>query len=97
MVVERLTNSETDGWANILPRGGTFTWEQWNPEGSESYSHPWGAQAAVDVLETLLGIPSSERSFWKKSVRCSAESPAGPEWSSDAPHQNDSPQGMASA
>jgi alpha-L-rhamnosidase len=56
MVVERLTNSETDGWANILARGGTFTWEQWNPEGSESYSHPWGAQAAVDVLETLLGI-----------------------------------------
>ena len=55
-VLERLTDAGDLGWANILARGGTFTWESWNPEGSESYSHGWGAQAAVDVLGTILGV-----------------------------------------
>ncbi|WP_432946228.1 alpha-L-rhamnosidase N-terminal domain-containing protein [Kribbella sp. CA-253562] len=55
-VLTRLTDAKELGWANVLARGGTFTWEQWNPEGSESYSHGWGAQAAVDVLGTMLGV-----------------------------------------
>jgi alpha-L-rhamnosidase len=55
-VLARLTDRTSDGWANILARGGTFTWEQWNPVQSESYSHGWGAQAAVDVLSTMLGF-----------------------------------------
>jgi alpha-L-rhamnosidase len=55
-VLTRLTDAQDLGWANVLARGGTFTWEQWNPEASESYSHGWGAQAAVDVLGTMLGV-----------------------------------------
>lgn len=55
-VLELLTNEDDWGWANILAQGGTFTWESWDPSGSESYSHGWGAQAAVDVLSTLLGV-----------------------------------------
>jgi alpha-L-rhamnosidase len=55
-VLTRLTDPQADGWANLLARGGTFTWEEWNPTSNESYSHGWGAQAAVDVLETMLGV-----------------------------------------
>ncbi|MFU8852064.1 family 78 glycoside hydrolase catalytic domain [Micromonospora sp. SL1-18] len=59
-VMELLTDAKADGWANILARGGTFTWEQWNPTASESYSHSWGAQAIVDILESLLGVTVTE-------------------------------------
>jgi hypothetical protein len=68
-VLRLLTDRQSDGPAKILAQGGTFMWEQWNPgcstapcttpinEGSsESMSHGWGAQAVVDVLETLLGV-----------------------------------------
>ena len=55
-VLDRLTDAQADGWANLLSRGGTFTWEEWNPQDSESYSHGWGAQSAVDVTETMLGV-----------------------------------------
>jgi alpha-L-rhamnosidase len=56
-VVDLLTNSADLGWANVLARGGTFTWEAWVPEdGIQSMSHGWGSQAAVDILETLLGV-----------------------------------------
>ncbi|ADB30448.1 alpha-L-rhamnosidase domain protein [Kribbella flavida DSM 17836] len=55
-VLTRLTDPDDLGWANVLARGGTFLWEQWNPVNDESYSHGWGAQAAVDVLGTILGV-----------------------------------------
>jgi alpha-L-rhamnosidase len=53
-----LTNHDDLGWARILDQGGTFTWEAWtmDPGTNFSESHGWGAQAAVDVLETILGI-----------------------------------------
>jgi alpha-L-rhamnosidase len=55
-VVTRLTDAQGPGWANILARGGTFTWESWAPMASESESHGWGSQALVDFVETLLGV-----------------------------------------
>ncbi|PRX51397.1 alpha-L-rhamnosidase [Prauserella shujinwangii] len=57
-VLDLLTDTEDHGWANILEQGATFTWEAWTlDEGTNfSQSHGWGAQAAVDVIETLLGI-----------------------------------------
>jgi alpha-L-rhamnosidase len=57
-VLELLTNPDDLGWANILAQGGTFTWEAWtlDPGSNFSQSHGWGAQAAVDVQETLLGV-----------------------------------------
>ncbi|MEU8299875.1 family 78 glycoside hydrolase catalytic domain [Micromonospora sp. NPDC048909] len=57
-VLRLLTNPDDLGWANILARGGTFTWEAWtlDPGSNFSQSHGWGAQAVVDVQETLLGV-----------------------------------------
>ncbi|MFF3501870.1 alpha-L-rhamnosidase C-terminal domain-containing protein [Streptomyces sp. NPDC003247] len=53
-----LTDAEDNGWARIVARGGTFTWESWNDDG-DSLSHGWGAQAAVDVQESVLGIETT--------------------------------------
>ncbi|WP_199733565.1 family 78 glycoside hydrolase catalytic domain [Micromonospora sp. BL4] len=57
-VLRLLTNPDDLGWANILAQGGTFTWEAWtlDPGSNFSQSHGWGAQAVVDVQETLLGV-----------------------------------------
>ncbi|HET6668369.1 MAG TPA: family 78 glycoside hydrolase catalytic domain [Intrasporangium sp.] len=57
-VLQLLTNEDDLGWANILKQGGTFTWEAWalDPGTNYSMSHGWGAQAAVDVIESQLGI-----------------------------------------
>jgi alpha-L-rhamnosidase len=55
-VVTRLTDATGPGWANVLAKGGTFTWETWQPTASESESHGWGSQALVDFVETLLGV-----------------------------------------
>ena len=58
VVLNLLTNEDDLGWANILAQGGTFTWEAWtlDPGTNHSQSHGWGAQAVVDVQQTLLGI-----------------------------------------
>ncbi|MGH1564201.1 family 78 glycoside hydrolase catalytic domain [Mumia sp. DW29H23] len=57
-VVRLLTNPDDLGFANILAQDGTFTWEAWTLDAgsNHSQSHGWGAQAAVDMTETLLGI-----------------------------------------
>lgn len=55
-VVTRLTDAKGHGWGNVLAKGGTFTWETWEPTNSESESHGWGSQALVDFVETLLGV-----------------------------------------
>ena len=58
-LLDLLTNPQHPGWAQVLARGGTFTWEAWDSASSgetESESHGWGSQVIVDILETLLGI-----------------------------------------
>jgi alpha-L-rhamnosidase len=56
-VVARLTDQAGLGWAKILSLGGTYTWEGWTaPAQGESESHGWGAQALVDIVESLLGL-----------------------------------------
>ncbi|MGC7098372.1 family 78 glycoside hydrolase catalytic domain [Amycolatopsis lurida] len=55
-VVARLTDETGPGWANILARGGTFTWESWDaPETGQSLSHSWGATSLTEIQRTLLG------------------------------------------
>lgn len=57
VALARLTDPESLGWANILARGGTFTWESWEaPERGDSLSHGWGSAALVPLLENLLGV-----------------------------------------
>lgn len=53
-----LTNKNADGWANILARGATFTWEVWNPSDiiGDSMSHGWGANVALEIQMALLGV-----------------------------------------
>lgn len=60
--VTALTDPERPGWANILARGGTFTWESWDaPEHHErSLSHGWGATVLVPILQDLLGVRVTE-------------------------------------
>lgn len=57
-VQDFLTNEDDLGWANILAQGGTFTWEAWtlDPGSNFSQSHGWGAQAVVDIQQTILGV-----------------------------------------
>lgn len=57
-LVALLTNAGQAGWANILARGGTFTWEAWDPSDIEgdSMSHGWGATVLVVMQEALLGV-----------------------------------------
>lgn len=57
-LVTRLTDPATDGWANILARGATFTWEVWEPSDAngDSMSHGWGSDALVVIQRRLLGV-----------------------------------------
>lgn len=56
-VLARLTDPTSLGWANVLARGGTFTWESWEaPERGDSMSHGWGATALVELQQDLLGV-----------------------------------------
>jgi alpha-L-rhamnosidase len=57
-LVTALTDAARPGWANILARGGTFTWEAWDPSDAEgdSMSHGWGDTALVAIQELLLGV-----------------------------------------
>jgi alpha-L-rhamnosidase len=61
-VVRILTDPTHDGWANILARGGTYTWEVWEPSDADgdSMSHGWGSNVLVEIQQRLLGVrPSS--------------------------------------
>ncbi len=57
-LVSLLTDATVDGWANILSRGATFTWEVWNPSDDigDSMSHGWGSPVAVEIQRSLLGV-----------------------------------------
>ncbi|MGA2522480.1 MAG: alpha-L-rhamnosidase C-terminal domain-containing protein, partial [Acidimicrobiales bacterium] len=58
----RLTDPSTNGWANVLARGGTFCWEVWQPSDAngDSMSHGWGSTVLVEIQHWLLGVqPSS--------------------------------------
>ncbi len=57
-LLTRITDPNTPGWANVLARGGTFTWEVWNPSDTigDSMSHGWGANVLVEIQRGLLGV-----------------------------------------
>ncbi len=57
-MVRLLTDASTPGWAQILAKGGTFTWEAWQPSDliGDSMSHGWGSSALVAMQESLLGV-----------------------------------------
>ncbi len=57
-VIAILTDAVHDGWANILARGATYTWEVWEPSDADgdSMSHGWGSNVLVEIDRTLLGV-----------------------------------------
>jgi alpha-L-rhamnosidase len=64
-LVRILTDKKADGWANILARGGTFTWEVWQPSDiiGDSMSHGWGANVLVSIQRDLLGVTATEPGY----------------------------------
>jgi alpha-L-rhamnosidase len=69
-IMHILTDASEPGWANILARGGTFTWEMWNPQdkdvltpplaslygNGDSRSHGFGSNVTVAIQQTMLGV-----------------------------------------
>lgn len=69
-IMHILTDPSEPGWANILARGGTFTWEMWNPHdkdvltpplasllgNGDSRSHGFGSNVLVAIQQTMLGV-----------------------------------------
>ena len=57
-VLDLLTNKDQPGWARLLERGATFTWEAWDlVDGTDySQSHAWSASVVKEILEHLLGV-----------------------------------------
>ncbi len=64
-LVARLLDAQGDGWANILARGGTFTWEVWQPSdiAGDSMSHGWGSPVTLEIQRSLLGVRPLEPGF----------------------------------
>jgi alpha-L-rhamnosidase len=69
-LVATLVDATIDGWANILTRGATFTWEVWNPSDAngDSMSHGWGSPVALEIQRTLLGVQPLEPGFARFEV-----------------------------
>lgn len=90
-VLELLTNEDDLGWANILAQDGTFTWEAWSldPGTNFSESHGWGSQAAVDILQTLLGVRVSSPGAATVDVVPPVDS--GLEWAAGTVHTQRGP------
>jgi alpha-L-rhamnosidase len=78
-LVGRLVDATTDGWANILSRGATFTWEVWNPSDiiGDSMSHGWGSTMVPEIQRSLLGVRPTGPGFSTFDV---APPPAGLDW-----------------
>jgi alpha-L-rhamnosidase len=69
-ILHILADASEPGWANILARGGTFTWEMWNPQdrdvltpplasflgNGDSRSHGFGSNVLVAIQQTMLGV-----------------------------------------
>lgn len=60
-----LTDTTHNGWANILARGATFTWEVWQPSdmNGDSMSHGWGSNVLVALQQYLLGVRPTSPGF----------------------------------
>lgn len=64
-LVRILADPHIDGWANILARGATFTWEVWNPSDivGDSMSHGWGSNVLVAIQRDLLGVTPTSGAY----------------------------------
>jgi alpha-L-rhamnosidase len=65
--LDLLTDKDQPGWARLLERGATFTWEAWDlVEGTDySQSHGWSASVVKEILEHLLGVRFGSAGGWE--------------------------------
>jgi alpha-L-rhamnosidase len=70
-LVRVVTDAAHDGWANVIARGGTFTWETWQPSDAngDSMSHGWGSTVLVALQESVLGVTPTAPGFASFDVR----------------------------
>jgi alpha-L-rhamnosidase len=82
-LVRLLTDPSQPGWANVLARGGTFTWETWEPSDAngDSMSHGWGATVLPEIQQAVLGVTPTGPGFATVEVRPPV-STSGPSWAS---------------
>jgi alpha-L-rhamnosidase len=56
-LINLYTNTDWDGWAKLIKKGATVTWESWDADvHNESMSHPWGAVGLLGIENYILGI-----------------------------------------
>jgi alpha-L-rhamnosidase len=59
-LVASLTDPTRPGYAQILKRGATYTWESWiAPEVGDSESHGWGATVLAVLQDDILGAETT--------------------------------------
>ena len=78
-MVDVLTDPTILGWARILAKGGTFTWEDWEPSDidTDSMSHGWGSSALVAIQQCLLGATIARTAGAVAGTNLSVALPAG--------------------
>ena len=78
-MVALLVDVSSDGWANILARGATFTWEVWDPSDivGDSMSHGWGSTMVPEIQRSLLGVRPTTPGFASFDV---VPPPSGLDW-----------------
>ncbi|MCU1456279.1 MAG: alpha-L-rhamnosidase domain protein [Actinomycetia bacterium] len=67
----RLTDPRSQGYAQILAEGATFTWEVWHPSDAigDTMSHGWGSNILVEIQRELLGVAPTGPGFSTFTVR----------------------------
>lgn len=60
-LIDLLANAKVPGWAQILDRGATFTWESWDARDvpGDSESHAWGSTVLPAFTTAVLGITTA--------------------------------------
>ena len=60
-LVDIVSNPKIPGWAQILDRGATFTWESWNARdvAGDSESHAWGSTVLPALMTAVLGVETA--------------------------------------
>jgi len=74
-LVDALTDPKRPGYAQILQRGATFTWESWiAPDVGDSESHGWGATVLAVLQDDILGVRATAPGGAQLDVRVPATS-----------------------
>ncbi len=69
-LLDLYTRKDWDGWANIISKGATMTWESWDAlETKQSLSHPWGAAGLLGIHRYILGVQILEPQYAEIQIK----------------------------